>query len=234
MTGKRQKLSLRISSLNCRSLSKHFLDIASDEILKKSDMITLQETWLEYDISLDDLQLPNYKLHVVSAGRGKGIAIYYKEKLFAPLCDVKKENVQLSKFSCHYFDVISLYRSQDASYAELNKKLSLLIDRRKSTLIIGDFNFCYIESTHNISKNFLLAKKFKQIIEKPTHVDGKLIDQVYLKDVNGNLKVQTFLHSKYYSHHKGPSLILGTGTLYSCLIFYYSLNCRNGKLITCS
>ena len=89
-----------------------------------------------------------------------------------------------------------------------NNKLSILIDRRKSTLIIGDFNFCYIESTHNISKNFLLAKNFEQIIEKQTHVDGNLIDQAYLNDVNGNLKVQTFLHSKYHSDHKGLSLIL--------------------------
>ena len=38
---------LKISSLNCRSLKKHFIDISSDDLLLKSDIICLQETWLE-------------------------------------------------------------------------------------------------------------------------------------------------------------------------------------------
>ena len=174
-------------------------------------MITIQETWLEHDISLENFKLPPYKLQVVSAGKGKGIAIYYTETTFTPICDVKRPNFQLSKFSCNYCDVISLYRSQDASYTDLNDKLSSLIDRRRSTLIIGDFNFCYIESTHNLSKTFLHSQNFIQMIEKPTHIDGNLIDQAYLKNVDDNLIVKTYLHSKYYSDHKGLSLILRNG-----------------------
>ena len=76
-----------------------------------------------------------------------------------------KENFQLSKITCKYCDVISLYRSQDASYTDLNDKLSSLIDRRRSTLIIGDFNFCYIDSTRNLSKTFLHSQNFIQMIE---------------------------------------------------------------------
>ena len=38
------KSALRITSLNCRSLKKHFLDISNDEQLLKSDIIALQET----------------------------------------------------------------------------------------------------------------------------------------------------------------------------------------------
>ena len=39
--------TLKISSLNCRSLKKHYDDILEDILLSKSDMIALQETWLE-------------------------------------------------------------------------------------------------------------------------------------------------------------------------------------------
>ena len=40
---------MKISSLNCRSLKKHQEDIMSDAVLLKSDIICLQETWLEND-----------------------------------------------------------------------------------------------------------------------------------------------------------------------------------------
>ena len=50
--------SLKISSLNCRSLRKHHQDMISDAVLLKSDVICLQETWLEDDLILDDLRIP--------------------------------------------------------------------------------------------------------------------------------------------------------------------------------
>ena len=36
--------SLKITSLNCRSLKKHFEDILNDDLLMKGDIICLQET----------------------------------------------------------------------------------------------------------------------------------------------------------------------------------------------
>ena len=46
---KEQDDTIKISSLNCRSLMKHFLDICTDSNLLKSDILCLQETWLEDD-----------------------------------------------------------------------------------------------------------------------------------------------------------------------------------------
>ena len=37
--------TMMISSLNIRSLNKHFSDVSTDELLLKSDLICLQETW---------------------------------------------------------------------------------------------------------------------------------------------------------------------------------------------
>ena len=62
---------LKISSLNCRSLKKHYLDIISDELLLKSDVICLQETWLEENEITEDFLIPNYELHLNSRGKGK-------------------------------------------------------------------------------------------------------------------------------------------------------------------
>ena len=160
---------------------------------------------------LDDLYLQDYKLHVVVAGKGKGIATYYKENIFAPVTDIKEQNFQLSKFKSSQCDIISLYRSADSSYGEITENLSQLINRRRATLIIGDFNFCYINSSQNVLKDFLHLLDFKQIIKAPTHIEGNLIDHAYIRDFNGTLKAKHFLHSKYYSDHKGLAVILGKG-----------------------
>ena len=40
---------IKICSLNCRSLKKHHEDIAKDDLLMKSDIICLNETWEESD-----------------------------------------------------------------------------------------------------------------------------------------------------------------------------------------
>ena len=40
---------MKISSLNCRSLNKHYKDILFDENLFKSEIRALEKTWLEDD-----------------------------------------------------------------------------------------------------------------------------------------------------------------------------------------
>ena len=41
--------AIKITSLNCRSLKKHHKDILSDNLLLQSDIIGLQEIWIEND-----------------------------------------------------------------------------------------------------------------------------------------------------------------------------------------
>ena len=100
--------ALKISSLNCRSLKKHHKDISSDHILLKSDVIALQETWLDDDIATDDLRIANYDLHLNSKGRGKGIAIYFKQNILKLEIDIKEENYQITKFSATEIDILVL------------------------------------------------------------------------------------------------------------------------------
>ena len=59
--------------------------------LLKSDMISLQETWLEDDTIIEDLEIPGYTLHLNSYGKGKGIATYFKENIFKHDKDIKQE-----------------------------------------------------------------------------------------------------------------------------------------------
>ena len=84
--------ALKIYSLNCRSLNRHYLDIAADDILLKSDIIILQD-----NDTADNFSIPGFELHLNSYGRGKGLAIFYKRILFAHYGDLREEQLQISK-----------------------------------------------------------------------------------------------------------------------------------------
>ena len=74
--------SLRICFLNIHSIRDKIDDIRADPILSYSDLIIFAETWLEKESQDDDpfLQLNKYKLFLNCFGKGKGLAVYYKER----------------------------------------------------------------------------------------------------------------------------------------------------------
>ena len=86
-----------------------------------------------------------------------------------------------------------------------------MIDMDKPTLLIGDFNFCYLSSSAKPLRDFFLLNDFKQLIKEPTHIDGNIIDQAYMKDCKNNLRTETFMQSKYYSDHRGIDIIVRQG-----------------------
>ena len=116
--------------------------------------------------------------------------------------------MQLSKFSSPDLDVVTLYRSKDESQANLNEGIRQMIEGNKSTLVIGDFNFCYLERTQFPTKKFLSENNFHQLVTEPTHMEGNLIDQAYIQDIRGTLNVKMHIQSRYYTDHKSLHLIL--------------------------
>ena len=198
----------KVISLIFRSLKKHYPDIITDALLLKSDLIGLQETWLENDQRRDNLEIPGYQLHLNSYGRGKGIATYYKSDIFSHVLDIKEENMQLSKFTSPDLDVIVIYRSQQGRQSELNQHLKQEGSRQTPQLVIGDFNFCYLDKSSNLTKSFLEGQNYYQLIKEPTHIEGQLLDQAYLRDLNKMLKTTGESQSKYYTDHKGLAITL--------------------------
>ena len=95
-----------------------------------------------------------------SKGKGNGIATYYRRDIFKHVADIKKTNIQLSKFSSAILDVIVLYRSQQGSKQEMKQLITQLED--VPTLIIGDFNFSFMEEGTNLTKQFFKKKPADQ------------------------------------------------------------------------
>ena len=199
---------MKVSSLNCRSLNKHHQDLLTDAVLLKSDFIGLQEIWLNTDEMREDLQIPGYELYINSNGKGKGIATYCKKDMFTHVKDIKRTYMQLSQFSSSNLDIIVLYRSQQGSMEDIIQFLKQMIKEDKSQLVIGDFNFCYLDRTYNQIRHFFLEENFCQLYKEPTHIEGRQLDQAYLRDMDNSLEITTDTHSKYYTDHKGLAMII--------------------------
>ena len=199
---------LRVGSLNCRSLKKHHADIITDKDLLLCDIICLEETWLETGDQTEDLDIPGYQLHSNFSGRGKGIAIYYKAKYFKHEFDIREDYMQLSKFSSSTIDIIALYRSQQGTHGNLTKAIETMMQYNNATLVIGDFNYCYTSDLTNVTTKYMKERKFRQLITEPTHIEGNLLDQAYLRDMKGQLTVTADVHGKYYTDHKSLNIIL--------------------------
>ena len=205
---KEDKDAIKICSLNCRSLGKHAQDIKTDDVILKSDIIFLNETWQESDETNQDLDIPDYELVLNSKGKGKGIATYFKKTIFRHDSDIKKDKMQLSKFTSSTLDIIAMYRSQGGSYSELNRYIEIMDSKDKPLLVIGDMNFCFLTSGMNTTKRLLKSKQFTQIIMEPTHIEGHLLDQAYLRDCKGALEWTVEVQTKYYTDHEGLAIMI--------------------------
>ena len=78
-------------------------------------------------------------------------------------------------------------------------------------LVIGDFNFHYLEEWANSTKQFFLEENYSQLILEPTHIEGNILDQAYVKDENGLLKFTAEIQTKYYTDHRGIALTVEQG-----------------------
>ena len=56
------------------------------------------------------------------------------------------------------------------------------------------------------------------MLSEPTHIEGNLLDQAYLRDLKGELDLTVELHSKYYTDHKGLAIIITKKGKYTDMI----------------
>ena len=119
--------------------------------------------------------------------------------------------MQLSKFSSANLDIIVLYRSQQGSKEEMKQFIKQLEDVNVATLIIGDFNFPFLEEGKNLTKQFFNKNNYCQLIREPTHIEGNILDHAYIRDEMGLLEITAETHAKYYTDHRGIAVIIKPG-----------------------
>ena len=159
----------------------------------------------------ENFQIPDFALHLNSKGRGKGIATYYKENTIQHETDISDSSLQISKFSSPDIDILVLYRSQNCNLKDLKNHLEALTEINKAQIIIGDFNCCQLTSSTNVLSSYLRENKFTPLISEPTHTDGNILDQAYVRDTENIYNFTAELHTKYYTDHKGLGIVIKKG-----------------------
>ena len=192
-----------ILSLNVRSLLKHHVDLLSDH-LKEARIIAIQETWCEPEQENEHFALPGYKMHFESRGRGKGIVTYFKEE-FEVTATKNTEFYQMIKVTNNHYHVINVYCSKGANKQQISLDLNALVQGTQFCFIIGDFNENFLQEPKTKFIQNMIAQNFSQLVKTPTHMEGGLLDQVYVK--NAKWALETEVNFCYYSDHAAITVL---------------------------
>ena len=105
-------------------------------------------------------------------------------------------------------DVINIYRSSCADTNSFMVDLQKIIDDKK-TLIIGDFNLCFLSEKNHPIFSFLKNSGFHQLIKSPTHMKGGMIDLVFTNEeiIDENSKVSQ--QSPFFTDHDLIEIMTG-------------------------
>ena len=115
--------------------------------------------------------------------------------------------MQLSKFTSNHLDIVTIYKSQQESDVNLNEAIQLMTNSEKFVLVIGDFNFCYLDGSANSVRKYMKEQNFKQLIIEPTHIEGNFLDQAHFRDMREKIECTAEVQSKYYTYHKSLNII---------------------------
>ena len=202
----------------------------ADLVFPFGDLLIFGETWLEHGenqtLNTDNfsdgvlptnynqipanrdssLELPGYKLHLNSRGRGKGLAAYYNEK-FNVTQSICSDLLQITVLEANDICVISIYRSHGDK--SLNTQLSHVIPKTGSCLIIGDLNICSSENNQHEVFTVLRSMGFQLMISEATHFLGRKIDQAWLRSSPNTQQVaHTSLYSPYFNAKDHDSILV--------------------------
>ena len=193
--------SFKVCALNIQSLMAHFDDILVDNTLLKGDVIALSETWYPKE-NFQPPDLLGYQAIHVMSGRGKGLTLYTKkEYVVLNSKTVNLNQYQLISAKLQGVTIIAAYRSPSySSHVAFMSALSKLIPSKGPTIICGDFNIHPNEQKdyYNPLVNALASLGLVQLIDKPTHIEGHILDHMYVRDVD---IAGWQLHHPYFSDH---------------------------------
>ena len=196
---------IKFSSVNARSLQQHFKDLLKDNFIMKSDIIAIQETWLSSDPNDSIPQFHKYYVH----GGSKGIALLTKVRPIYVENSIT-EHCSFIKASFDKFDLINVYRfSSDTEIKLFTESILPLLDQTKTQVIVGDMNIDLRKNPMNLFTKTLEQKGFQQIVDRPTHVRGGLIDHVYFFSPKADDSCTLYkYHTVFWSDHTCQSAIL--------------------------
>ena len=80
---------------------------------------------------------------------------------------------------------------------------SKLFDPKQYTLVVGDFNLCSKSEKKHTIFQFMEREGFVQLVDSPTHMEGRHIDQVFMfnPEQRDNQQLAVKQQSPFYTDH---------------------------------
>ena len=193
----------------------HVLDIAVDDRLLDNDILCLTETQCETgsDTSIIESALQKkYTMHFnnsdnkfksIAYGLSNDVEILAKEDFNG----ISIFNIRKQHFSNNPFSIALTYRCLNTQTSDFidcsNYVVSSSID-----VLLGDFNIDALdEVAYRRLKDTLSSYNLKVL--EPTHLDGALLDHVYLhKTFEHDKLVMSVVNNIYFSDHNAASVLL--------------------------
>ena len=187
-----------ISYLNINRLKPHWDDLISDHLLMKSDVLSLGETWLH---PTENFPVPDgYEGSQVNIGDGKGVMAFAKQQHFVRSILSSSDTFSAILMETENIDMIFLYLSQPLNWKKLEEIFEKWIRKDKAVAVIGDMNIDFLDGRHKLM-TYMEKNGFTQLVQKPTHEKGNLLDHIYVNAVLMQKKPFYSQRSCYYSDH---------------------------------
>ena len=184
--------------MNIRSLRAHYEDLLCESIVTQTNLLCFAETWMYPNEDTSLFNLPEKDARFSSFGKGKGCCAYYSTKQ----C-LKHPKM----YACEDFQIVGgIYNDIQiyVLYVSKGANFNLIVHTLKDwitdgpVIVIGDLN--YETSEENSLSKYLYSEGLVQIVKRPTHIDGGIIDHCYIsKKWKTRIEVDYFF--RHYSDH---------------------------------
>ena len=192
---KNLKDTIKVYYHNIQSLADKFEDLKADTIPSLADVMILAETWLEPNTEDSRLQIDEFSLSLNSVGRGKGLAVFFKDSKFQVAKVINCTDIQITKLEGDKLTIIALYRSHGNT--TMLDYLRELIPEKGNCLVIGDVNICMqSQPSHEIFQR-LRKNNFVALMCEATHFKGGHIDQAWYRGDTNNCLMK--MYCPYYT-----------------------------------
>ena len=202
-----------LTLLNTRSLNKHAIDVAADNVFLESDVICFTESQLlpDQDTTHIENTLNDFNMtYNSSTFKYESLAFAIKSQL-SVLNHEFSQGVSLLKVEKHTFlsspiTIALLYRRQSWAIPSFLDALSQLLLCYDIDVIIGDFNINGLGTCDNLMN---VLCNYKLLTPTATHLSGSLLDYIFIKKqiLNENFNVDIIVHPVHFSDHDAVKLL---------------------------
>ena len=176
-------------------------------------MLCLTETQIcENDMITHFQELPQFAVFLNNnADKYSSLAFLYRNTLevLPGISDagLSAVNVIKQSFQALPIKVLLLYRKNSLGKAKFVEALTYFVRSRDPDIILGDFN---IDHFHKEEKTLsFLMDDYEQIVNRPTHISGSLLDHVYIKKILfETFNVSCTVEAVYFSDHDAVKIVL--------------------------